>query len=370
MGKLNLLMKKVNDYLIEFNLTDEIYVDEVQAYLSEISDKEVSATQVVELLKLRNFKNIVNSRPKQNNMIGKKIVEDDDEIDFLSLLENNQEDVSFVEALQNNYSKNKYLISQYQTHDDEKSLIELVELNIGLVRKEVFKWNSIVNHKLSDEDLIQEGILGLIEGIDRFDIEKGNMMSTYVIHYIRKNIIRAIFNTGHIVRLPVHVFEAILKIRKVERESEVLQENEEYVLRTLEMSREKYLSLKKIEADYLKMTSLNLLVSEEGGDTELFELLDPTRAEIVGGIQNDEILSPLESYIKDEEKKQIQNLLLSLTDKEADILLYRFGFKDNRVYTLEEVGKLYGVTRERIRQIEAKALKKLSRKIRGNEIFI
>ncbi|MGG5795915.1 sigma-70 family RNA polymerase sigma factor [Bacillus nitratireducens] len=370
MEKLNLLMKKINDYLIEFNLTDEIYVDEVQAFLNEISPKEVSAAQVVELLTLRNFKNIVYGKPNQNNKMEKNIVENDDEIDFLSLLENNQEDVSFVESLQNIYSKNKYLISQYQTHDDDASLIELVELNIGLVRKEVFKWNSIVNHKLSDEDLIQEGILGLIEGIKRFDIEKGNMMSTYVIHYIRKNIIRAIFNTGHTVRLPVHVFEAILKVRRVERESEVLQENEEYVLRTLGMSRGQYLSLKKIEADYLKMTSLNLIISEEGGDTELFELLDPLKAEIVGGIQNDEILSPLESYIKDEEKKYIQNLISSLTDKEADILLYRFGFKNDRVYTLEEVGQFYGVTRERIRQIEAKALKKLSRKIKGTEIFM
>lgn len=370
MAKLDLLIKKVNDYLIEFDVNEEIYVEEVQAYLESMSANEVLLTQVKELLKIRGFTKIFDKRPQQVQETIKIQEEIDDELDFFALLEDNKEDLHLVESLQSNYAKNNFLINRFQLHDDDGALLELIELNRGLVGKEVRKWSNYVSHKLDEDDLIQEGILGLIKGIQRFNSEMGFQMSTYVSHYIKSFIVRAIFNTGHTVRLPVHLFESLIKLQKVEKDALLLNKGEEYIIQKLEISKEKYLSFKKIESTYMKMSSLNTIVSDNGDSTELFELLDPAKSEIVGGMSAELIQSPLDEYIEKEEQLFLQKTIDTLTEKEADIIRHRLGFYDNRLYTLEEIGKVYGVTRERIRQIETKAILKLSREVKRSKFFM
>ncbi len=370
MAKLDLLIKKVNDYLIDFDVNEVIYVEEVQAYLKSISANEVLVTQVKELLKIRGFTKISAKRPQQVQKTKKIQEEIDDELDFFALLEDNKEDLDLVESLQSSYAKNNFLINQFQLHDDEEALLELIELNRGLIGKEVRKWSNYVSHKLDEDDLIQEGILGLIKGVQRFNSEMGFKMSTYVSHYIKSYIVRAIFNTGHTVRLPVHLFEALIKMQKVEKEALILNKGEEYIIQKMEIKKEKYLSLKKFESTYMKMSSLNTIVSDNGNSTELFELLDPAKSEIVGGMSSELIQSPLDECIEKEEQVFIKKTIDTLTEREADIIRYRLGFYDNRLYTLEEIGRIYGVTRERIRQIESKAMVKLSRKIKRSKFFM
>lgn len=371
MTSINIFISKLDKYLKKCDVNNEIYVSDVVDYVESIINDKTDGEKIYEYLKRKGYKKILKGRPFSQPTESKILNEEkDDNIDFFALLEDNKEDVALVTSLKNSYEKNVYLVTKAQESNDEEILEKLIELNMGLVHKEVNRWSNYMKHKLDYDDLLQEGIIGLLQGIERYRIDKGFQLSTYVMHYIRSKVIRAIHDTGHTVRMPVHMFEKIAKLNKIERQALLLMKDKDYVLSEMDINKAEYESLKKYEAAYIKMTSLNKTVSENDDSTELYELLSSSEATLVGGVNLENDYTPEELAIIQEKKSLIQEIIHTLTDREAEVIKYRFGFVDGEVHTLEEVGKLQGVTRERIRQIEAKALRKLVNKAKSAELMV
>lgn len=247
----------------------------------------------------------------------------------------------------------EYILAVKSKQGDVEATEKLINANLRLVVSIAKKY---MGKGLSFPDLIQEGNLGLMKGIERFDPTKGFKLSTYATWWIRQAITRGIADTARTIRIPVHIVEQINRYTRFVR-NYIVQNGEEpsteLLCEVLNLTKEKLEEVKKLAVEPVSL------------ETPIGEEKDSVLKEMIPDENSEELFNSVERMFI---RKSLEEVLSTLTDKEAEIIKLRFGFDNNIPKTLEEVGEIFGVTRERVRQIESKALIKLRHPTRSKKL--
>ncbi|XVH00064.1 RNA polymerase sigma factor RpoD [Eubacteriales bacterium KG127] len=345
---------------------------DVAEYLDSVDlDKNV-LDEIYESL-LSNGVEIGDSHPEEFSEILDKddVIDDEDEDDGIVVNESGEIDIdaTLPKGINIDDPVRMYLKEigkvQLLTADEEISLAKKMEQGDEFAKKRLCEANlrlvvsiakRYVGRGMLFLDLIQEGNLGLIKAVDKFDYRKGYKFSTYATWWIRQAITRSIADQARTIRIPVHMVETINKLIRVSRQ--LLQNYgreplPEEIAKEMGITVEKVREIQKIA---LEPVSLETPIGEEE-DSHLGDF-----------IPDDDAPSPAEAAAFSMLKEQLLEVLDTLTDREKKVLMLRFGIEDGRARTLEEVGREFSVTRERIRQIESKALKKLRHPSRSKKL--
>ena len=299
--------------------------DSIRLYLQEIgrirllrADEEIElARKIADLLELERVRERLSDR-----------------------LERTPSDSEWAEAAQSSSNLKRF---QKRVHVGRRAKEKMVQSNLRLVVSIAKKY---MNRGLSFQDLIQEGSLGLIRAAEKFDHEKGYKFSTYATWWIRQAITRAIADQSRTIRLPVHLYETISRIKKTTKllsQEMGRKPTEEEIATRMEMTIEK---LRFIAKSAQLPISLETPIGKEE-DSRLGDFIESDGE------------TPEDQVSKNLLREDLEKVLDSLSPRERDVLRLRYGLDDGRMKTLEEIGQIFNVTRERIRQIEAKALRKL-----------
>jgi len=274
-------------------------------------------------------------------------ISDEEEIDLKDPIKMYLKEIGKIPLL--SFEEEIELAKRIEKYDIEAKK-KLIESNLRLVVRIAKKYTG---HSLSFLDLVQEGNVGLIRAVEKYDYRRGFRFSTYASWWIRQAVTRALADQSRVIRVPVHMVESINKIQKAERY--LYQETGKEPTHD-DIAKNVNLPLKKVR-DYLK-------VSQE--PVSLETPLGADKDNKLGDFVEDKKVSSPEEYVIDEHfKEQLYSILDTLTPREREILRLRFGLDNIKPHTLEDVGKIFNVTRERIRQVEAKAIKRLKQEMKA-----
>lgn len=268
-----------------------------------------------------------------------------------SIFKDRVEDKNEILCINYNVKQSNDILCHLIQEGNKQAGQDLCVKNKCLVDKYVLMYQKRYGNRLDFEDLEQVGFIGLIKAAERFDFKQGVVFSTYAVFWIKQAISREIMDNGHIIRIPVHMMERIAKVVRLDfiyiGEGIELSQRIEYIADELGFSEDVIRECLVLKNNYLSYASLNAPVGAEE-ETELGELIPEERVPSV----EDEIIDRAL-------REDLEQVLEMLTEREQRVLRLRFGLEDGHKRTLEEVGLEYNVTRERVRQIESKALKKI-----------
>lgn len=353
--------KKLQELLNNAKEKDSILdINDIRDILKELKLNDEQFKRILDFLEKHGIE-ILRLEPDEENLLAE--LDEDDEEDLENL------DLSVPEGISTEDPVRMYLKEigkvPLLTADQETELAKKMEQGDWEARKQLSEANlrlvvsiakRYVGRGMPFLDLIQEGNLGLIKAVEKFDYRKGYKFSTYATWWIRQAITRAIADQARTIRIPVHMVETINKLIRVSRQ--LLQEygrepTPEEIAKEMDMPADKVREIQKISLDPV---SLETPIGEEE-DSHLGDF-----------IPDENVPVPAEAATFTLLREQLEEVLGTLTEREQKVLILRFGLEDGRARTLEEVGREFNVTRERIRQIEAKALRKLRHPSRSRKL--